>query len=92
MKDQAVAANNGQPQQPQQPQPPFKLASHSDPALTPKEMKYLGCVAGKTALGAVGGAAKALITTFFGPPGWAINILGGAAAGAAVGGVICAGS
>jgi hypothetical protein len=64
----------------------FTLATHSLPPLTPGEMKSLGCVGRGVGLGALGGAAKALVTLFFGPPGWAVNILGGAAAGGAVGG------
>jgi len=52
---------------------------------------YLGCVGRGTALGALGGAAKAAVTWFFGPPGWAGNILGGAAAGGAMASVVCAG-
>jgi hypothetical protein len=52
---------------------------------------YLGCVGRGAGLGALGGTAKAGATWFFGPPGWAANIVGGAAAGGAVGAVVCAG-
>lgn len=52
---------------------------------------YLTCVGRGAALGALGGTAKAAVTWFFGPPGWAANILGGAAATGSVAAVVCAG-
>jgi RHS repeat-associated protein len=52
---------------------------------------YLGCVGRGAALGALGGTAKAAATWFFGPPGWAANIVGGAAAGGTVAAVVCGG-
>jgi hypothetical protein len=54
-------------------------------------LNYVGCVGRGAALGALGGTAKAGVTWFFGPPGWAANIVGGAAATGTVAAVVCAG-